>query len=95
MLTVKVLQDMRSDINFDLFWDKVEMVRNDLDVEEATLPRKRKAPQCYRQGTVEPEFHDTVKDFYRQLYFEAIDLAVISINDRFDQPGFKVYSKLE
>ena len=29
------------------------------------------------------------------MYFEAIDLAVTSINDRFDQPGYKVYSNVE
>ena len=33
--------------------------------------------------------------FYRTVYFEALDLLVSSIKDRFDQPGYKVYSNLE
>ena len=32
---------------------------------------------------------------YRQVYYEALDLAVNSISDRFDQPGFRVYSNVE
>ena len=35
------------------------------------------------------------KDLYRQKYFEVLDLAAVSITDRFYQPGFKVYSNLE
>ena len=32
---------------------------------------------------------------YKQVYYEAIDLAVNNITERFDEPGFRVYSKLE
>ena len=32
---------------------------------------------------------------YRQVYYEALDLSVTSITDRFDQPGFRVYSNVE
>ena len=38
---------------------------------------------------------ESVKDHYRCQYFEALDLAVESIKDRFDQPGYTIYSKLE
>jgi len=36
-----------------------------------------------------------VEDLYRRTYFEAVDLLVCSIEEQFDQPGYKVYSKLE
>ena len=95
MLTVKTLQSLRSDMNFGLFWEKVELMRVQWDVEEPQLPRKRKVPRRYEQGAGKAEFNATAKDLYRQVYFEAIDLAVTSINDRFDQPGYKVYSNVE
>ena len=49
--------------------------------------------QRYEDGLAESEFHDDTKA--RQLYFEAIDLAVNCIQDRFQQPDYKVYSNLE
>ena len=32
---------------------------------------------------------------YRRIYFEALDLIVSSIEERFDQPSFKAYSNME
>ena len=32
---------------------------------------------------------------YRAMSFEALDLAVTYIADRFDQPGFLVYRRLQ
>lgn len=95
ILTVKTLQRVRLDSDFDLFWEKVELRRVQLDVGEPQLPRKRKLPKRYEQGNSEPEFHATAKALYRQTYFEVIDLAVSSITERFEQPGFRIYSKIE
>ena len=44
---------------------------------------------------IQPEFHSTAKDLYRQVYFEVFDLAVATITSRFDQLGYKVYSNIE
>ena len=33
--------------------------------------------------------------FYMFFYFEALDLIVSSIEERFDQPSFKAYSNME
>ena len=33
--------------------------------------------------------------FYRQQYYEALDLIISSINDRIDQPGYRIYYQLE
>lgn len=44
----------------------------------------------------EPHNHPlTVEDYYRPMYFEALDLAICSIENRFDQPGYRVYQNLE
>ena len=40
-------------------------------------------------------FSETVEEHYRLQYFEAVDLAVASIKDRFDQPGYVMYRNLE
>ena len=65
------------------------------DVNDTVLPRKRKVPQRYDDGSAPPEFHSTPKDFYRQTQYEALDLIVQSISDRFNQPGYKTYCCLE
>ena len=37
----------------------------------------------------------TPEQVYRRIYFEALDLIVSSIEERFDQPSFKAYSNME
>jgi len=34
-------------------------------------------------------------EYYRMLYFEAIDLAIQGITERFDQPGYRIDNNLE
>ena len=52
-------------------------------------------PRRIDDGNGGAYFSETVEDHYRLQYFEALDLAVVSISDRFDQPGYSVYCKLE
>ncbi|KAJ8024350.1 Zinc finger MYM-type protein 1 [Holothuria leucospilota] len=65
------------------------------DVNEPSLRRNRRAPRRLEIGTANPEFATSVEDKYRQIYFEAIDLCVATIKNRFDQPGFKAYMQME
>ena len=37
----------------------------------------------------------TARDRYRSIYFEATDLLISHIEDRFNQPSFKIYERLE
>ena len=37
----------------------------------------------------------TCKTHHRQSYFEALDLAINAVQDRFDQPHFSIYHRLE
>ena len=94
-MTVKTLQSLRTDSNFDLFWRKAEIARQKLDVNDPELPRKRKLPKRFEDGSAEPEFSSDCKQHFRQQYFEAIDLIVNSINARFDRLGYKVYKNLQ
>jgi len=68
-MTVKTLQSLRSDSNFDLFWRKAEIAREKLDFDEPELPRKRN-----EVGNAKPEFSTDCKQQFCQHYFEAIDL---------------------
>ena len=57
-----------------------------LDI-EPILPRQRKAPKKYESRTAEAHAHQSPKDMYSKHYFEAIDLAVSCIHNRFQQAG--------
>ena len=94
-MTVKFLDSLRTEAKFTLFWSNVNLKMRDLDVMEPSLPRKHKRPPRYEVGNAEAEFHETVGDQYRQIYYQAIDTIVGTIRDRFDQDGYKTYSDLE
>ena len=93
---VKVtLQSMSSAERFDLFWKTLIKKAEHLNVGEPVLPRKGKAPRRTEIEEGTGDFHTTVVDHYRVIYFEAMDVIIQCIDDRFDQPGYKMYSGLE
>ena len=86
-LTVKTLEDMRTDEAFGLFFEWVEILRNSTDTEGPSLPRKRNALRDLEVGRGDTYHSPTIQDHYRRHYFEAIDMAYTRIQDRFDQPS--------
>ena len=42
-----------------------------------------------------PEYDSSPKLFYQSIYYEAINILIQSIGDRFDQDGYKVYNVME
>ena len=52
-------------------------------------------PRRLDYGLSAGEFHDNPKSLYKQQYFEALDLIITCINDRFNQQGYRVYRSLE
>ena len=96
-LTVSTLQSIRSDEMFDLFWEKVQRLReaDGVDIDPPVLPRRRKAPKRLEVGCGEPSHPQSPKDMYRRFYFEALDLVISAINNRFDQPGYQTYRNLQ
>ena len=89
MLTVKTLEGLRTDDNFDLFWQKVEKTRDQLDVDEPQLARRRKVPRRFEQGSAPAAFAVSPKDEYRRVYFKALDLAVTT------RKVFRFFSNVE
>ena len=94
-MTIKTLQSIRSEENFTLFWQKVTTLAESVEVDEPQSPRSRKRPKRFETWEAEAEFSATVEDHYRRIYFEALDLIIACIKDRFDQPGYKVYKNLQ
>ena len=74
-MVIDTLQGMRKDKLFDLFWEKVCGYVESFDVEQAQLPRKRKFPHRYDDGMSSGNFIDSPKLYYRQLYYEAINVG--------------------
>ena len=103
-LTVKTLKNMRNDRDFKLFYEKIETSASKIDeVSTPMLPRKRKKPNYsilqYVEGNPKPTgeaYHpENAYDHFKQIYFEALDAIVNTINDRFDQPAFELFSQVE
>jgi hypothetical protein len=46
-------------------------------------------------GLAEPEYPATAKDNYRKIYYEALNLMISGITNRFDQNDYKVYTQCE
>ena len=59
------------------------------------MPRNRKRPLRYDDSQSEGYFNAEIKSLYRQSYYEAVDLLLSCIEDRFQQPGYEKYKRLE
>ncbi len=92
-MTVSTLKSLRNEASFDLFW-QITASAEELHVDKPALPRRRQDPRRLDDGSA-PTFHVTVEDHYRVIYFEALDLITSCIEDRFNQPGYKTYTKVQ
>ena len=94
-VTIKVISALRTDEEFDIFWQNVVKKSETVDVSEPRMPRKRKAPNRYEAGIGEGSHPESPKDLYQITYYAAIDRILFSIRYRFDQPGYKIYAHLQ
>ena len=94
-MTVQTFKSICNDSSYDLFWKRVDIKVKELNVEEPQLPRQRKAPKRYDDGLSTGYFHDSTKEHYKQIYYEALDYIISCVEDRFDQPGYRIYKTLE
>ena len=92
-LTKGVLQKMRNDASFRSFHDGVLLKSKSYpSMSGLMLPRRTRAPRRIEIGTGEPTYPVTAQDYYRRIYFEAIDLMMNTIDQRFDQPSYDTYT---
>ena len=102
LLTKDTLMSLHSGESFKMFFDVVS--RKALlhhQIEQPTLPRKRKRPNysilTYVEGHLSAESHHpvTVEDYHRPLYFEATDSIVQAVVSHFEQPSFKIFCTMK
>ena len=79
------------------WYDFTKEIIQNLNLPEAQLPWRRRVPSRFTIGDSEPEYHTTPEQYFRQIYYEALalDLIINRSKDRFDQPGYSIYSNLE
>ena len=96
-MTVSTLESVQSDESSDLFWEKVIHKATALKVNKPQLPRCRKRTIRYDEGLSSGDFPETPEAYFRQCCYEALDLIILYyiIQNRFDQPGYKIYHSLE
>ena len=75
--------------------EKVLYLAEKLEVSEPALPHRRKVPKRLEYGTAAHEYPSTAEDHFRQIYYEVLDLVISCITDRFDQPGYCIYNKVQ
>ena len=99
MKTVEVLEKLRNDDSYDMFWINANAKAEDLEVGAPNLPRKKGPPKkltdFHGYGPAQPVHHSEPKDMYRKHYFEALDLTINCIKDRFDQEDYRHYANLQ
>ncbi len=93
MLAESHLRRQRSDDAFDKFYAWIVSEAQDL-TEEQVLPRRRRIP---RRTVEESDCHDheTPKEYFRQRYFEVLDVISNEISRRFDQGDLSLVAEIE
>ena len=94
-LTLDVLKSIRQPEHFRSFYQCVLLQKQQLDIGSPCLPRKRRVPRHFQVGSSDGDFHSSVEDHYRVVYYEALDLVTTGITERLDQPGYKIYQNVE
>ena len=75
--------------------EKVSHPVEKVEVSESALPCWKKVPKRLDDGTAAHEYPATAEDHCRQIYYEALDLIISCITDIFDQPGYRIYNKVQ
>ena len=94
-MTVQTIKSVRTDDMFNLFWAKVTQRAISLSINDPQLLHCRKRMRRYDDDDSVGDFHSTPKAYFRQSYYEAIDLVVGCVENRFDQPEYRIYRTLE
>ena len=93
--TISTLKSYRSDAKFDEFWAAAEHVSSELDLEPMHLPRKRKVPRRFDEGTSEGDCPDSPEAVHRPIYFQLIDLLESELKHRFSSNNHEALIAVE
>ena len=103
MLTVDTISSLRNDESFNALYDTcLKEAEKIPTIGAPLLKRNRKYPKysilhhvegC--QSNSQGHHPNSPRDHYRQEFYNAVDVLLSSVRDRFDQPSFLVFEKLE
>ena len=71
------------------------MKREECNIDIPAPSRQQKQPARYAVGDDTAHFPKSTEDYYKAIYYEAVDTITRCIKKRFDQPGYKKYCVLE
>uniref|UniRef100_A0A1X7UNH8 HAT C-terminal dimerisation domain-containing protein n=1 Tax=Amphimedon queenslandica TaxID=400682 RepID=A0A1X7UNH8_AMPQE len=91
--TMAYLQRQRCEDAFNIFYDFLFEEARD-KTEEPKLPRHRRIPRRIDDG-VSNYRHGTVKDYYRQQYFEVLDIIIREIEKQLNQTSLGILNDIE
>ena len=74
----------RTEQTFNICYNKTVHNAESLQIGSPVLPQYKRLPKQLDQGTKPHEF-EAPRDYFRQQYFEACDLLLGELDDRFDQ----------
>ena len=103
MLTVDTISSLRNDESFNALYDTCLKETEKIPTIGAPfLKRNRKYPKYSIlhhvegwQSKSQGHHPNSPRDHYRQEFYNAVDVLLSSVRDRFDQPSFLVFKKLE
>ena len=90
---VRFLERQRSDPSFAVFYHGATEAAKDL-TEVPTLPRQRQVPKKLEGGAPSHRFLQP-DDYFRQQYFEVLDMLIGELNRRFNQDSFQILEEME
>ena len=82
-LTQSYYKRQRDNSSFDHFYESTVNLALKLQINEPALPRQRRIPA--RLGGSQPHIFTSPKAMLQQVYFEALDLLIEELTDRFEQ----------
>ena len=91
--TLAYLQRQRCEEAFNSFYDSVVQEASD-KTDEPKLPRQRKIPK-QMDDSVDNYQHRTPRDYYRQQYFEVLDILLGEIEQRLTQTSLSILGEME
>jgi len=80
--------------HFAEFWAAVVAEAEKLGLDEPSVPRKRRIPRRFDDGS-EGHTFPTPERFYQQQYFALIDTALGSLDSRFASDTWKFFADVE
>lgn len=83
------------ELKFTTAWSKTLEDVERLDLEEPSLPRKRKIPKRFNPSNTENHHFENPEQMYRQIFFEIFDQMLKSLQEIFDSDSSKFCKLLE